>query len=232
MTDPTATLIDSIHRVPAGRVAAWAVTAMLALTPGAQAAGIVVGGTTYQVHELAGVGRLAASTRDVHGETFGSISGLWADPASWQRNGSSYTGTFLAAPDRGYNVAGTIDYAPRLNQIAVTFTPAAAGTSGLAQNQIGLSLTGSTRLFETTANGPQFFTGLDPRPGGVASGGARAATATLPELPQAHNGRLSLDAEGVVVLRDGSRLVSDEYGPSLYRYSASGEFLGALPVAL
>jgi hypothetical protein len=53
----------------------------------------------------------------------------------------------------------------------------------------------------------------------------------MPELPQAFNGKLSLDAEGVVVLADGSRLVSDEYGPSIYRFSASGQFIGALPVA-
>ena len=64
-------------------------------------------------------------------------------------------------------------------------------------------------------------------PGGVASGGARAATATLPELPQAYNGKLSLDSEGVVVLADGSRLVSDEYGPSIYRFTAAGELVGS-----
>jgi hypothetical protein len=68
-------------------------------------------------------------------------------------------------------------------------------------------------------------------PGGVATGGARPATAAWPELPQAYNGKLSLDAEGIVLLKDGSRLISDEYGPSIYRFSATGEFLGALPVA-
>ena len=34
-----------------------------------------------------------------------------------------------------------------------------------------------------------------------------------------------------VLLPDGSRLISDEYGPSIYRFSAAGEFMGALPVA-
>lgn len=34
-----------------------------------------------------------------------------------------------------------------------------------------------------------------------------------------------------MLLKDGTRLVSDEYGPSIYRFSAAGEFLGALPVA-
>lgn len=207
--------------------------ALCAATAGACAQTVVtIGGTTYVVHGLVGVGRLAADTRDVYGETFGSISGLWADRSSWSRQGQTYTGSFLAAPDRGYNVSGTVDYAPRLNQISLSFTPAALGVSGLSQNQISLSLTGSTQLFEMLPSGAtRPLSGLDPVPGGVATGGARASAGSQPELPQAHNGKLALDAEGVVVLADGSRLVSDEYGPSVYRFSASGAFMGALPVA-
>lgn len=193
---------------------------------------VMVGQTAFQVQGLVGVGRMPSNLRDSLGETFGSISGMWTEAAWWSRNGDTYTGRFLAAPDRGYNVAGTTDYDARLNDIAVSFKPAALGASGLGQNQIGLTLTSTTRLFETLPSGAtQFFTGLDPVPGGVATGGARPATATLPELPQARNGKLALDAEGVVVLRDGTRLISDEYGPSIYRFSANGEFIGALPVA-
>lgn len=208
-----------------------ALAACLALIQPAQAQ-TVLGGSVFTVQELVGVGRLAANLRDEHGETFGSISGLWADAASWTRVGNTYTGNFLAAPDRGYNIAGTIDYVPRLNTLQMSFTPAVAAASGLPQNQIALTLAGSTRLYETLAGGgTQFFTGLDPVPGGVATGGARPALGGLPELPQAFNGRLALDAEGVVVLADGSRLVSDEYGPSIYRFAADGRFIGALEVA-
>jgi hypothetical protein len=192
----------------------------------------LVNGTVFGNPELVGVGRLPANLRDEHRETFGSISGLVADLSSWTRTGNSYSGTFYAAPDRGYNVAGTIDYHARINKLQVSFTPAASGTTGLAQNQIGLSLTQSTLLNESLAGGgTRAISGLDPVPGGVATGGARPATATWPELPQAYNGKLSLDAEGIVLLKDGSRLISDEYGPSIYRFSATGEFLGALPVA-
>jgi len=209
-----------------------ALAAALAMPWATAQAQTVLNGTEFSVQGLVGVGRLAANLRDEHGETFGSISGLWANSASWTRNGNTYTGSFLAAPDRGYNIAGTIDYAPRLNSLQMVFTPAALGASGLAQNQIGLSLTQATRLYETLPGGGQkFFTGLDPKPGGVATGGARAATATMPELPQSYNGKLALDAEGVVVLSDGSRLISDEYGPSVYRFAADGQFLGALAVA-
>lgn len=190
-----------------------------------------VNGTTFTLHELVGVGRLAANLRDEHGETFGSISGLVADASTWTRTGNSYSGIFYASPDRGYNVAGTIDYTARINRIAVDFTPAAAGSTGLGQNQIGLALTQSTLLYESLTGASRPLSGIDPVPGGVLTGGARPATSLLPELPQGYNGKLSLDAEGIVILADGSRLISDEYGPSIYRFSATGEFIGALPVA-
>jgi len=234
--DPTMTTsLPSRRRAPAaaGRSLASACMALLLAAPAAQAqSSINVNGTQIQWQGLVGVGRMPANQRDSFGETFGSISGLYADTASWQRTGNTYTGTFITSPDRGYNVAGTIDYTPRLNTLGVSFTPAPLAATGLAQNQIGLSLTQTTKLFEALpGSGTRPFSGLDPVPGGVATGGARAATAFLPELPQAYNGKLALDAEGIVVLADGSRLVSDEYGPSIYRFSAAGQFLGALPVA-
>lgn len=190
-----------------------------------------VNGVTYTVQGLVGVGRLDAATRDSFGETFGSVSGLYADQATWQRSGNSYEGTFYALPDRGYNVAGTTDYDTRLNRLSVQFTPVVVGTSGHPQNQIQLNLVKSVKLFESSPNGPVAISGIDPEPGGVATGGARAATASSPELPQGFNGKLALDAEGIVRTRDGNFLVSDEYGPSIYRFTPEGEFLGALPVA-
>ena len=207
-----------------------AVLACLAWPASAQT--IQASGRSFTVQGLVGVGTLPANLRDEHGETFGSVSGLFADASTWQRTGNSYSGTFLVSPDRGYNIAGTIDYAPRLNELAVQFTPVSTSSAGHGIGQIQLTLTQATRLYESLPNGGQrLFSGLDPVPGGVAAGGARPATSAWPELPQASNGKLSLDAEGVVILRDGSRLVSDEYGPSIYRFSAAGQFMGALPVA-
>ena len=192
----------------------------------------VVNGTSFTLHGLVGTGSLPANLRDEHGETFGSISGLVADKSTWTRVGDTYSGVFYAAPDRGYNVAGTIDYTARINRLEMSFTPAAVGATGLPQNQINLRLTQSTRLYEAVAGGgTRAVSGLDPVPGGLATGGARPATSWLPQLPQTHNGKLALDAEGIVLLKDGSRLVSDEYGPSIYRFSANGQFMGALPVA-
>ncbi len=218
---------------PSDRALRWATWVGLALLVQApvHAQTISVNGSTLTVKELAGVGRLPANQRDHFGETFGSISGLVADVSSWRRRGDgSYTGTFYAAPDRGYNVSGTIDYTARLNRLDIRFKPAPAGSSGLPQDQVTLKLTNSTRLFETLNGRRQPLSGLDPVPGGVATGGAREVPG-WPELPQAFNGKLSLDAEGIVILRDGTRLVSDEYGPSIYRFERSGRLIGALPVA-
>lgn len=193
---------------------------------------VVVNGTAFEVQGLVGVGRMASNLRDEHGETFGSISGLVADTSTWTKSGNTYSGIFYASPDRGYNVAGTIDYTARINTIAMSFTPASTSLSGLNQNQIGLTLTKSTLLHENLSNGgTRPISGIDPVPGGVSTGGARPATGILPALPQGYNGKLSLDAEGIVKLSDGSTLISDEYGPSIYRFSKEGQFIGALPIA-
>lgn len=214
-----------------------AATALFSITTTAvalplQAAPVVVNGTTFELQGLAGVGRLPASLLDEYGETFGSVSGLFADTAAWTRTGNTYSGIFHTAPDRGYNAVGTTDYTARLNRLEMSFTPAPLNGSGLPQNQIQLTLAQATRLYEALPGGGKLdISGLDPVPGGVATGGARAATALLPGLPQAYNGKLALDAEGVVRLADGSHLISDEYGPSIYRFAADGQFIGALPVA-
>jgi len=215
-------------------VSRLATIALIAATSSAHAVPVTttVNDTRLTVLGLVGVGRLPANLRDEHGETFGSVSGLYADAASWKRDGASYTGVFHTTPDRGYNVAGTIDYTARINRLEVVFTPVDTSASGLPQDQIVLSLAQATRLFERLpAGGTQWVSGLDPKPGGVATGGARPASGSQPELPQAFNGKLSLDAEGIVKLADGSWLISDEYGPSIYRFSNEGELLGALPVA-
>lgn len=189
-----------------------------------------IGGADYTVQGLVGFGRIDAAARDKFGETFGSISGLSTVAGSWARAGDSYSGTFITLPDRGYNVAGTTDYAPRINYVDFSFTPVGINSVNNSQNQIQLALRDTLKLYETVGNGIQNLTGLDPVPGGLATGGARPATATLPELPQAFNGKLALDAEAIVPLKDGGYLISDEYGPSVYRFDSTGQFIGALPV--
>lgn len=187
----------------------------------AQVNSINVSGGTLVNQGLQGVGTLSASLRDKYGETFGSMSSLTFDAKKWRKVGSSYTGTMYALPDRGYNVVGTTDYSTRFNTVSLSFTPY-TGTTATTANQITMSLVDTT-LF-TEANGTN-LSGVDPTTG---SSSPRAATSTFPVLPQAFNGKISLDPEGIVRMGDGTFWVSDEYGPYIYRFSSQGVLLSAI----
>lgn len=179
---------------------------------------VTVNHQTFVNQGLVGVGRMSADLKDKFGETFGSFSAFTFQPGSWQRNANgSYSGTLFAQPDRGYNVAGTTNYVPRFNKITVAFTPAPSGST--AQNQVALTLADTIKFTESDGTP---MTSLDPTPAGT---GTRAG---LPAMPQAFNGRLALDAEGIVVNADGSIWVSDEYGPYIFRFTADGRLTFAI----
>lgn len=202
---------------------------LIALAPPAGAAdpSLTVDGQTFVNQGLVAVGRLPANLRDKFDETFGSSSGMAVDPASWHRTDTGYEGTVLLLPDRGYNVEGTTDYRSRLNIVKVTLTPAAAGATPLADaQQSGVAATLADSLLLTDGAGAN-LSGLDPE-------SVRAAADGLPDLPQAANGHVSLDAEAIARLPDGSWFVGDEYGPYIYRFSAEGKLLSAIrpPAAL
>lgn len=201
-------------RSPALRCLLTAVILMPALS--AQRA--TIGGTTFSHQGLVGVGRVDAAKRDKQNETFGSLSGLALDVRSWQRNASgTYTGTLHTQPDRGYVKSGvTTNYRPRRQKFILTFKPDTNGSS--KQDQLDLSLTETTLLVESSGTS---LTSLDPTVTGSAT------RSGFPRLPQAFNNRLAIDAEGLALLPDGTFFVSDEYGPYLYRFSATGTLLGA-----
>ncbi|MDP3071744.1 MAG: esterase-like activity of phytase family protein [Opitutaceae bacterium] len=179
---------------------------------------VTLNGRAFVNHGLVGVGRLPANARDKFGETFGSFSALALDARAWQRAaGGAYTGTLWAQPDRGASLSGTTNYTPRVNRLTFTFTPAPAGAA--TQTQLALVLADAIKF--TEASGTP-LTALDPT---LTGAGTRAG---FPPLPQAFNGRISLDAEGLVLLPDGSFWVSDEYGPSLYKFDAAGRLLTAI----
>jgi hypothetical protein len=201
-----------------------AALAAAALSAGTRAENLVtLGGVTLINHGLVGVGRIDADLRDKLGETFGSGSGMAVDAASWTREGARYRGTIYLLPDRGYNVSGTIDYRSRLNRLDIVLTPAPEPENLPAdeRQRTVVARLADTILLTDPAGAP--LTGLDP-----AAGGIRPAADGLPPMPQAPNGRLALDAEGLVRARDGSFFVSDEYGPYIYRFSAQGRLIGAI----
>lgn len=179
---------------------------------------VTVNNQTFVNQGLVGVGRMPSDLKDKFGETFGSFSAFTFQPGSWQRNANgSYSGTLFTQPDRGYNAVGTTNYVPRFNKITVAFTPAPAGST--AQTQVGLTLADTIKFTESDGTP---MTSLDPTSAGT---GTRAG---LPAMPQAFNGRLALDAEGIVVNADGSIWVSDEYGPYIFRFTADGRLISAI----
>lgn len=202
-------------------LAACGAAAMAAHDAAAQSSSVPVTGGTLVNHGLVGVGRIPAAQRDKLDETFGSMSALTLDVASWKRQGDSYTGTMLTLPDRGYNVEGTTDYSDRFNTVTVRLTPYTGSGAAPAQDQVKAVIEKTTLL--TEADGKP-FTGLDAQPGT----GVRAAANGLPPMPQGYNGKLSLDPEGIALLPDGTLFISDEYGPYVYRFSADGKLMSAI----
>ncbi|MBV8421330.1 MAG: esterase-like activity of phytase family protein, partial [Hyphomicrobiales bacterium] len=182
---------------------------------------VTIGDLTFINQALVGVGRLPADLRDKFGETFGSGSAIAVDPKSWVRTPSGYQGTFYMLPDRGFNVAGTSDYRARINKLFITFKPLddpAAVPVAERQNSVAATLTDTILL--TDAAG-QSLTGLDPV-------GIRRAANGFPDLPQASNGRVSIDSESLALLPDGGFFIGDEYGPYVYRFSPAGRLLAAI----
>jgi hypothetical protein len=137
------------------------------------------------------------------------------------RTPAGYQGILYMLPDRGYNVGGTSDYRARLNKLSVTLTPLdnpAAVPEAERQNSVVATLTDTILLTDPAG---ELLTGLDP-------GGVHAAAQDFPELPQASNGRVSIDTESLALLPDGSFFVGDEYGPYLYRFSPTGRMIAAV----
>src|SRR5712692_4193160 len=219
-----------------------AVLVAAALLPASTTLGadaVTIDNLTFVNKGLVGVGRLPADLRDKFGETFGSGSGMAADPKSWMRTPAGYQGTFYALPDRGYNVAGTSDYRARLNKLSITFKPLDDPPVAERQNNIAVPMpdrqkspvaerqnniiaTLADTILLTDAAG-DWLTGLDP-----AEGGIRRAANGFPDLPLASNGRVSIDAESLALSPDGGFFIGDEYGPYIYRFSPTGRLLAAI----
>ncbi len=206
------TYCTSVRFLLRGGLAALVLTATLgrAQSP----VSVNFGGQTHTNQGLVGVGRLPSNLKDKFGETFGSFSAFMIDPLSWQVSGSTFTGTLYAQPDRGYNAVGTTDYTARFNIISLSFTPSPSG--GTAQNQVRMTLSDTIQYKEAsgTVVGSLDAISVLNRPG-------------FPALPGA-NGKISLDPEGLVRMRDGSLWISDEYGPYIYKFSSSGTLLSVI----
>ena len=200
--------------------------------------GVSLGGTNFRVLGLQGVGRIAANSIDpATGESLGSISDMQI--ANFQNlGGGTWSGRFEFLPDRGYN-SGTIysNYAARVNSFDFTFTPFTGNTQTVLQNQIQTTFLGSTRFtyyHDGNAATPGVYTS-GMLANGVGSLFGRPIPTVLGNTTQSDgtvNGRLTMDAEGLVLDtragRAGSGWVSDEYGPYIYHFNASKQIDGLL----
>jgi hypothetical protein len=184
-------------------------------TPVGATKSVSFSGATYLNKGLVGVGNFSASSIDGLGDTLGSFSSFKVDTTTWRKNADgSYAGMLYTLPDRGYNVAGLIDYAARIQKFELAFTPDYT-TNTVGQTQLTLTFKGTTKI--TDFNGSA-TTAVNPT--GTTLG-------SLTNVPVA-NGKLALDAEGLAIAPNGSFYISDEYGATILNVSRDGKLLGAI----
>lgn len=184
-------------------------------TPAGATTSVTLGDVPYRHHGLVGAGMLPSDSLDRRGDTLGSFSSFKVDPATWRRlPDGTYAGTLYSLPDRGYNVAGVIDYPARLQKFAVTFRPDDLARP-VAPEQLTLKLEETIVLRDARG---ELTSGLSPT-------GSLLGTQT--PTPTA-GGKLAVDTEGLALRPDGSFYVSEEYGPSIFHVSREGRILGQI----
>lgn len=167
---------------------------------------------------LVAVGRVPSDAFDARGSGLDSLGGFGSaaffDWGSLVQEGQTLRGTLYGLPDRGFG-DGTQNYLARILTFSLSITPY-EGPGPAPQNQISLVNTG---LIFLTYEGTNHYTGFDANDTNVLTH-PQSAPNSLGE------GRRSLDGEGLVRLPDGRFYISDEYGPFIYQFSPSGQYLG------
>ena len=172
-------------------------------------------GASYLNKGLVGVGTYASGNIDGLGDTLGAFSSFKVDVTTWRKNADgSYAGTLYTLPDRGYNVAGLIDYAARIQKFDLAFTPDYT-TNTVGQTQLSLTFKNTIKITDFNGNAT---TAVNPTASSLGS---------LTNVPVA-NGKLTLDSEGLAIRSDGSFYISEEYGASIFNVSKDGKLLGAI----
>ncbi len=191
---------------------------------------VTCNGQAYSYDGLAGFGALKSDARDQFGDTISIGSSMTVK--DWKKTGKSYKATMYGLPDRGWNTNGTQNTVPRVHVFDITFTPAPDATVAKPAGPNLVFDYKRTILLSGPDGTP--MTGLDPDfTGGLTySGFPTMPAATYPGdgFGGAGKGgkRICLDAEGLVVLDDGTFWISDEYGPFVYRFDSKGKMLNAI----
>jgi hypothetical protein len=166
---------------------------------------------------LVGVGRISAGSFDKSGngtnDTLGGFSSIVVDRSSLVFSEGKVSGILYGLPDRGFG-DGTTDYHPRIQIYNFSITPY-YGASPTTQDQILLT---NTQTILLTYNNGIPFTGFD-------AGNTNNVTVPQAATNSLGGGRRAIDAEGLVRMTDGTWWISDEYGPALFHFDASGALL-------
>ncbi|KAF3025786.1 hypothetical protein E8E14_014563 [Neopestalotiopsis sp. 37M] len=191
-------------------------------------------GQTYVYQELAGYGFVVSDAVDKFGDTLGGLgSAIYIDKTSWKKScNGTYTGTLWSLPDRGWNTEGTLNFQPRVHKFTISLTPVPNATVASPSPPNLMFSYEDTIRFSGPDGTP--CTGLDADVTGYLS------YPGFPDLPVAtYTGdgfggdgpggqRIPVDCEGLVVNADGSFWISDEYGPYVYLFDATGKMLTAI----
>ncbi|KZV76582.1 hypothetical protein PENSPDRAFT_598027 [Peniophora sp. CONT] len=189
-------------------------------------------GVTYVNKGIVGFGFIPSDFKESTGDTLGGIGSAIALKTFSSNGNTSFTGTIVVQPDRGFNIETTIDYQGRQHDIDFVLTPY-YGSSDLsfADAAKTLELTYKSTLLYTDRDGSK-TTGLDAT--GVRAASSQYPDANVPAadpplpIPSSSNNHLSVDCEGLVLKSDGSFWMSDEYGPYIYKFSATGALIQAI----
>ena len=191
-------------------------------------------GATYSYLALAGYGFTPSNARDKFGDTAGGIgSSATIDASAWKKDSDgTYTGILWALPDRGWNTEGTLNYQPRVHKFGITFREVEASVDGPAPPNLHLEYLDSVRFTDPKG---EPVTGLDPDFTGPYLQFQR--TGEVPSASYEGDGfggdgpggrRVSGDTEGLVLNKDGSFWISDEYGAYIYHFSPTGKMMNAI----
>ncbi|KAG6841252.1 hypothetical protein C0991_000392 [Blastosporella zonata] len=189
---------------------------------------VTLNGHTFVNKGLVGFGFIPSNFRESTGDTLGGIgSAIDIKYGTFKASKGKFTGTFLVSPDRGYNVDSTVDYQARTHQIDFTLNPyydAANLTFAAAQNTLSLKYIKTTLGWDRNS---VKTSGLSPVAVRPPMWGYQIIALADPQMPIASNAEphLTIDAEGIVSMPDGSYWLSDEYGPYIYRFSAEGHLI-------
>ncbi|KAB8073693.1 hypothetical protein BDV29DRAFT_201697 [Aspergillus leporis] len=191
------------------------------------------GGTTYAYTGLEGYGYIPSNEVDKYGDTLGGIgSSIAIEQGSWhQTSHDSYSGIVYVLPDRGWNTNGTLNFQPRIHKLSISLILA---HNASAQNPSPpnlhlkyldtILLTGPdnqpTTGLDADATGHLSYPGYPPLPAATYTGNGFGG-------PGPGGKRISLDPEGLALVRDGF-WVSDEYGPYIYKFNHAGKMLTAI----